>query len=80
MMNISVNVDTVSSGTFPFYNRLKQGDALFRLLFNFGIGYAISKVQENREGRTRNSCNIFRVILLENIYFGRKEGYQYGAP
>jgi hypothetical protein len=28
-MNISVNVDTVSSGTFLFYNRLKQGDGYF---------------------------------------------------
>ena len=32
---------------FPIRNGLKQGDALLPLLFNFGLEYAISRVQVN---------------------------------
>jgi hypothetical protein len=35
---------------FPIQNGLKQGDALSPLLFNFALGYAIKKVQNNRVG------------------------------
>jgi hypothetical protein len=34
------------SDQFPTQNALKQGDTLSPLLFNFGLGYAIRKVQE----------------------------------
>jgi hypothetical protein len=35
------------SDKFPIQNRLKQGDALSPLLFNFDLEYAIRKFQEN---------------------------------
>jgi hypothetical protein len=36
------------SDNFPVQNGLKQGDALSPLLFNFGLEYAIRKVQVNQ--------------------------------
>jgi hypothetical protein len=45
------------SVNFPFQNRLKQGDALSPLFFNFASEYAIKKVQENQAGLKLNGTH-----------------------
>jgi hypothetical protein len=41
-----VRIDKHLSGNFLIQNGLEQGDTLLSLVFNFGLEYAIRKVQE----------------------------------
>jgi hypothetical protein len=45
------------SDTFPITNGLKQGVALFQLLFNFALACAIKRVQVDQEGLKLNGTH-----------------------
>ena len=64
-----------SASSFPIEKRLKLGDTLSPLLFNFSLEYAIMKVQETNLGLDMNcthqvlayadDVNLIRVIISE---------------
>jgi len=51
-----VRIDNSMSDSFNIRNRLKQGDALSPLLFNFALEYAILKVK-GKKGLSFNFLN-----------------------
>ena len=54
---IRVRVSTDFSEMFPIRNGLKERDALWPLLFNFALGYAIKRVQVTQGGLKLNGTH-----------------------
>ena len=52
-----VRVGKNLSDMFPIRNGLKQGDALWQLLFNFALEHTISRVQVNQDGLKLNGTH-----------------------
>ena len=52
-----VRVGKHLSDMFPIKNGLKKGDALWSLLVNFALDYAIRRVQVNKDGLKLNSTH-----------------------
>jgi hypothetical protein len=55
---------------FPIKNRLKQGDALLPLLFNFALEYASRRVQVNDDGLKLNGTQPLVYSDGDNILAG----------
>ena len=59
------------SDTFPIRNDLKQGDALSPPLFNFGLEYAVRRVQVSQDGLKFNYIHQLLVYADDVNTLGR---------
>ena len=64
-----VRVGKNLSDMFRIGHGLKQGDALLPLLFNFALGYAISRVPVNEDGLKLYGTHQLRFMLMKLIYW-----------
>jgi len=53
---------------FPIKSCLKEGDALLSLLFNFALGYTITKIKANNKLLIFNGTQKSLVMLMMLIY------------
>jgi len=67
----TVRVGKVLFDIFPIKNCLKKGDALSPLLFTFGVGCAIGRVQVNQDGLKLNGTYHLLVYPDDvNVFYG----------
>jgi hypothetical protein len=64
-MYIEVLTGKHLSANFPIQSGLKQVDALSPLLFNFALGYASRKVQENHVGLKWNQTHQLLAYVVD---------------